>query len=414
MRQPAPEPQAAIIGARLGPIGRRLPTICAPLLYRLGGRWVTLHASRRIVVKCGTRLLAGDAGVNHAFVANMARQIALIRSRGTQVALVTSGAVAVGRSIVSLPGDTLVTRQVLAAIGQAPLMAHYSSCFADEGMTVAQALVSRADLHNRTGYLNARNALSGLLDAGVVPIANENDVVATEELRFGDNDRLSVLIAKLVGADRLYVLSRTAGLYTADPETETSATLIPDAGDLPRDELERIAGGASQGGLGGMRSKLQAALEAASDGIDVVIAGGDVTDVIVRLEAGEQLGTRFGGQGPRRSSRARWLNSSVAQRGSIVVDDGAHRALVSKGSSLLPAGITRVQGAFKRGDLVSLTDSNGSVFARGLVNYGSTDLARIRGQPSTAIGAILGSSSGDEAVHRNNLVVIDRDAERAK
>ena len=375
---------------------------------------MTLHASRRIVVKCGTRLLAGDAGVNHAFVANMARQIALIRSRGTQVALVTSGAVAVGRSIVSLPGDTLVTRQVLAAIGQAPLMAHYSSCFADEGMTVAQALVSRADLHNRTGYLNARNALSGLLDAGVVPIANENDVVATEELRFGDNDRLSVLIAKLVGADRLYVLSRTAGLYTADPETETSATLIPDAGDLPRDELERIAGGASQGGLGGMRSKLQAALEAASDGIDVVIAGGDVTDVIVRLEAGEQLGTRFGGQGPRRSSRARWLSSSVAQRGSIVVDDGARRALVSKGSSLLPAGITRVQGAFKRGDLVSLTDSNGSVFARGLVNYGSTDLARIRGQPSTAIGAILGSSSGDEAVHRNNLVVIDRDAERAK
>ncbi|MDE2769276.1 MAG: glutamate 5-kinase [Chloroflexota bacterium] len=372
---------------------------------------MTLHASRRIVVKCGTRLLAGESGVNQAFVANMARQIARIRLQGTQVALVTSGAVAVGRSIVALPGDALVTRQVLAAIGQAPLMAQYSACFAGQGMTVAQTLLSRADLHNRTGYLNARNALTGLFDAGVVPIANENDVVATEELRFGDNDRLSVLIAKLIGADRLYILSRTAGLYTADPECESTAELIPDASALPRAELERIAGGASQGGLGGMRSKLQAALEASADGVDVVIAGGDEADVIVRLEAGERLGTRFPSQGPRRSSRARWLSSSVAQRGSIVVDDGARRALVSNGSSLLPAGITRVEGAFERGDLVSLMDARGNVFARGLVNYPSGDLARIRGQPSTAIGAILGASSGDEAVHRNNLVLIDRDAE---
>lgn len=377
------------------------------------GPWVTLQTSRRIVVKCGTRLLAGDAGVNHAFVANMARQIARVRRQGTQVAVVTSGAVAVGRSIVALPGDTLVTRQVLAAIGQAPLMAQYSACFADQGMTVAQALLSRADLHNRTGYLNARNALTGLFNAGVVPIANENDVVATEELRFGDNDRLSVLIAKLVSADRLYILSRTAGLYTANPECEPSARLIPDAGVMPRAELERIAGGASQGGLGGMRSKLQAALEAAADGMDVVIAGGDEPDVIVRLEAGERLGTRFGGRGPRRSSRARWLSSSLAQRGSIVVDDGARRALVSSGGSLLPAGIMRVEGAFERGDVVSLIDSRGNIFARGLVNYASVELARIRGQPSSAIGAILGTSSGDEAVHRNNMVVFDRDAERS-
>ena len=375
---------------------------------------MTSHGSRRIVVKCGTRLLAGETGVNHDFVANLARQIGQVRAHGTQVAFVTSGAVAVGRSIVALPGDALVTRQVLAAIGQAPLMAHYSACFGELGMTVAQALLSRADLHNRTGYLNARNALTGLFEAGVVPIANENDVVATEELRFGDNDRLSVLIAKLIGADRLYILSRTAGLYTADPEIDSSAELIPDAAALSRPELERMAGGASQGGLGGMRSKLQAALEACADGVDVVIAGGDEPNVVVRLEAGERLGTRFASQGPRRSSRARWLSSSVAQRGSIVVDDGARRALVSNGSSLLPAGITRVEGAFERGDLVSLVDSSGSVFARGLVNYPSTDLDRIRGQPSTAISAILGASSGDEAVHRNNLVLIDRDTERGK
>ena len=375
---------------------------------------MTSHGSRRIVVKCGTRLLASETGVNHGFVANLARQIGQVRAHGTQVAFVTSGAVAVGRSLVALPGDALVTRQVLAAIGQAPLMAHYSACFGELGMTVAQALLSRADLHNRTGYLNARNALTGLFEAGVVPIANENDVVATEELRFGDNDRLSVLIAKLIGAERLYILSRTAGLYTADPEIDSSAELIPDAAALSRPELERMAGGASQGGLGGMRSKLQAALEACADGVDVVIAGGDEPNVVVRLEAGERLGTRFASQGPRRSSRARWLSSSVAQRGSIVVDDGARRALVSNGSSLLPAGITRVEGAFERGDLVSLVDSSGSVFARGLVNYPSTDLDRIRGQPSTAISAILGASSGDEAVHRNNLVLIDRDTERGK
>ena len=197
-------------------------------------------------------------------------------------------------------------------------------------MTVAQALLSRADLHNRTGYLNARNALTGLFDAGVVPIANENDVVATEELRFGDNDRLSVLIAKLVGADRLYILSRTAGLYTANPESEPSAELIPDASDMPRAELERIAGGASQGGLGGMRSKLQAALEASADGIDVVIAGGDEPDVVVRLESGERVGTRFASPGSppiqprsvaqlqrgaaRLHRRGRWRSSGSGQQ----------------------------------------------------------------------------------------------------
>ena len=237
---------------------------------------------------------------------------------GTQVALVTSGAVAAGRTIAPMSGDALVTRQVLAAVGQAPLMTQYAEKFGNKGIVVAQALLSRADLVHRSGYLNARNALNGLLDADILPVANENDVVATEELRFGDNDALSVLIAKLIGADRLCILSSVGGLYTGDPTTDPHAELIRDAGKVPRENLERMAGDASEGGSGGMRSKLQAAFEAVTDGIDVVIADGNESDVIVRLERGESLGTSLSALGPIRSSRkqtptcrgARWSESA--------------------------------------------------------------------------------------------------------
>ncbi len=366
--------------------------------------------SRRIVVKCGTGLLADAAGVNDGFIANIARQVGRIRAQGVDVALVTSGAVAAGRSIVPLRGQELVTRQVLAAIGQAPLIARYAEHFARQGMTVAQALVSRADLDSRSGYLNARNALIGLLDNGVVPITNENDVVATEELRFGDNDTLSVLIAKLVGADRLCILSTIGGLFTSDPRRNADARLIAEAGGLPRADLARMAGGASDGGSGGMRSKVQAAADAAADGIDVVIADGTAPDVLVRIETGERLGTHFAGRGPLRSSRARWLSSGLTQRGAVMVDQGARRAVERQGRSLLPAGIVRVEGAFERGDLVGVLDPGREVFARGLVNYDAPDLARICGLGSGAIKTALGYSNGDEAIHRNNLVVMGRGA----
>ena len=362
---------------------------------------------RRIVVKCGTRLLTGDRGLNETFIRSIARQIAAVRRDGTQGALVTSGAVAAGRSIVSLDGDGLVMRQVLAAIGHAPLMACYSERFGAEGITVAQALLSRADLASRSGYLNARNALNGLLDADVLAIANENDVVATEELRFGDNDALSVLIAKLIGADRLCLLSNTEGMFTADPGLDGSAELIPDLSEVPFEELERIAGDASDGGSGGMRSKVRAVLEAASDGSDAVIADGNAPDVLVRIERGEQVGTRSGSRGPVRSSRARWLSSSLAQRGEIIVDLGARRAIVDGGRSLLPAGRVAVEGEFERGDLVAVSDSGRVVFARGLVNYDATDLRRLVGLPSDAIAMVLGFSNGAEVVHRNNLVVME-------
>ena len=362
---------------------------------------------RRIVVKCGTQLLTGARGLNETFISSIARQIACVRRNGTQVALVTSGAVAAGRSIVPLDGDGLVTRQMLAAIGQAPLMACYAEHFGVEGITVAQALLSRADLASRSGYLNARNALIGLLDESVLAISNENDVVATEELRFGDNDALSVLIAKLIGADRLCLLSNTEGMFTADPRLDRSAELIPDLSDVPLDELDQIASDASDGGSGGMRSKVRAALEAAADGIDAVIADGNAPNVLVRIERGERLGTKAGARGHVRSSRARWLSSSLAQRGEIIVDIGAQKAIIGGGRSLLPAGILEVDGEFDRGDLVALSGSGRVVFARGLVNYDASDLRRVIGSRSAAIAMILGFSNGAEVVHRNNLVVME-------
>ena len=365
-------------------------------------------SSRRIVIKCGTRLVTTPTGLNDVFVSDIAQQIAEVREMGTQVALVTSGAVAAGRTIAPMSGDDLVTRQVLAAVGQAPLMTQYAEKFGNKGIVVAQALLSLADLAHRSGYLNARNALNGLLDADILPVENENVVVATEELRFGDNDALSVLIAKLIGADRLCILSSVGGLYTGDPTTDPHAELIRDAGKVPRENIERMAGDASEGGSGGMRSKLQAAFEAVTDGIDVVIADGNESDVIVRLERGESLGTSLSALGPIRSSRARWLSSSLGQRGEIVVDSGAQRAVVHDGRSLLPAGITKIQGVFERGDLVGLVNPHQEVFARGLVNYDSENLAKIVGRPSSEIFATLRFSYGDEVVHRNNLVVMDR------
>ena len=363
--------------------------------------------ARRIVVKCGTRLLTQRSGLNQEFVRNIAAQIAQLVRSGCQVAYVTSGAVGAGRAVLQVGDDSLVARQVLAAVGQAPLMATYAEAFASEGVTVAQTLLSRADLVSRHGYLNARNALNGLLAAGVLPIANENDVVATDELRFGDNDILSVLVAQLIGADQLILLTSMEGMYTGDPRLDPDVELIREASEIPLEVLTRAAGDAGAGGSGGMRSKLGAAREAAAVGIEVVIARGTLPDVLVRLVDGDRLGTHFAPTGPVRSSRERWLSSSIAQRGTVEVDEGARVAVVHQGRSLLPAGIRTVHGQFGRGDLVGVVGPDGSVFARGLANYDAHDLVRICGRPSHAIASVLGYDNGAEALHRNNLVIVE-------
>ena len=268
---------------------------------------------KRIVVKCGTQLLTVPQGLNEPFIEQIAAQISALMRSGAEVAYVTSGAVSAGRSKLGLSDDQLITRQVLAAVGQGPLMARYARAFAAHGITVAQTLLSRADLTSHDGFLNARNALTGLLEQGVLPIANENDVVATEELRFGDNDPLSALISQLIGADLLILLTSTDGLYTSDPHEHQGAQLISDGHAITDEVLAQAAGSVGSGGSGGIQSKVQAARHASADGIEVVIARGTEPDVIRRIMAAERIGTRFAPRGSARGSRERWLGSVASE-----------------------------------------------------------------------------------------------------
>lgn len=368
---------------------------------------------RRLVVKIGSSTLAEASGLlNAPAVARLVDQVAGLHAEGRDVVIVTSAAVAAGMSCL---GDLrhrrdIPAKQMLAAIGQPRLMQAYEHAFARHDIIVAQALLTRQDLAERLGYLNARLTLLGLLHHRVVPIINENDVVATHELRFGDNDNLSAVVASVVDADLLLLLTDIDGLYTADPRLDPSARLIPEVTQVDA-RLEALAGGtttrAGTHGTGGMVTKLQAARTALRSGVAVVIAHGGADRVIERVARGEALGTRFV---PERSSRARareaWLNTAIAARGVLIIDDGAARALRQEGKSLLPAGVRQTSGHFERGDSVEVRDPAGTRLAYGLVNYSSVDLARIIGHHSSTIEATLGYHYGDEVMHRNNLVLL--------
>jgi glutamate 5-kinase len=368
---------------------------------------------RRLVVKIGSSTLAEASGLlNLAAVAGLVDQIAALHSAGLDVALVSSAAVAAGKESLRhlRHRRDIPAKQMLAAIGQPRLMRAYDAAFARHGIVVAQALLTRHDLAERQGYLNARSTLLGLLHHRVVPIINENDVVATHELRFGDNDNLSAVVANLVDADLLLLLTDIDGLYTADPRVEPAATLISEVTHIDAG-IERLAGGGSGRsgghGTGGMVTKLQAARTALRSGVTVVIAHGGAERVIERVARGEALGTRFVPERPRRATaREAWLNTAIAAKGALTVDDGAARALRDEGKSLLPAGVREISGRFGRGDSVEVRDLAGARVAYGLVNYSSADLARIIGQHSRAIEATLGYSNGDEVMHRNNLVLL--------
>ena len=372
------------------------------------------HASyQRIVVKVGTSLLTGGTGrLDLEIMAGLVGQIAALHAQGRQMLLVSSGAVAAGRHALSVTqaDKDLPLRQVLAAVGQSHLMHSYEQLFASHDIAVAQALLSRRDMTDRLGYLNIRNTLEGLLEYKVVPIINENDVVAVEELAgeaFGDNDTLSALVANLVDSDLLVMLGEVEGLYTADPFMDSSACHIPVVEQLTEEKVERL-GGPSWGsrGRGGMKTKLEAARLATASGVDVVIAGGRLPDVIGRLAAGNSVGTYFPTSTTKLESRKRWMLSGVSTRGEIVVDSGAVRALRIHNGSLLPAGVTSVKGPFERGDIISVLDGKRAQMACGISNYGSDDLSAIKGEHSHRISEILGHHYGDEVVHRNNMVII--------
>ena len=367
-------------------------------------------ALQRIVIKVGTNLLT-DSGtrLNRARMADYVRQIAALRDQGKQVVLVTSGAVAAGASAgaTTPSGKGIPARQILAAIGQPLLMRGYAELCAPYGIAVAQALFTHTALE-RDGYLNARNTLLGLLEAGVLPICNENDVVAVAELQqIGDNDTLSALAANLVDADLLVLLTDIEGLYTADPRNNAAATHVPVVESITR-EVERMAGAAgSARSVGGMATKIKAARMATAAGTDVVICRGTIPDVILAVAAGEEVGTRFASKVSRtKRLREAWMASDLARGHRIVVDAGAANALLKNGRSLLPAGIIAVEGAFKRGDTVEIRAAGGDAFACGLVNYPSDELRKIMGRNSSEIATLLPESFGDEAVHRNNMVFL--------
>ena len=366
---------------------------------------------KRVVVKAGTAILTGGSDhLDSDAMSDLVRQVAGLHSDGGEVLLLTSGAMATGRHILGLSQTRrdIPFRQVLSAVGQSRLMQVYEEMFAPYGIHVAQALLTRSALSDRLGYLNVRNTLLALLDMRVVPIINETDVVAVEEIgeRFGDNDTLSALVANIVDADLLAILTDTEGLYTADPHIDPNATLIRRV-DTIDESIEALAGkNHPDYSQGGMPTKLEAARLATASGIPTVVCSGRERDVVLRLARGEEIGTLFTPSASRMESRKRWMLSGLSARGAIRVDPGAVRALTEKNSSLLPAGVREVRGSFQRGDAVYIADADGQQVACGIAGYGSKDVLRIKGLHSDQVLDVLGYYYGAEVVHRNNLVLI--------
>jgi glutamate 5-kinase len=367
-------------------------------------------AFHRIVVKLGTSTLtAGTPHLSMPHMVDIARQLAALRAKGIGVILVTSGAMAAGRERLGFPSlpKGLPAKQMLAAIGQPRLMALYEQVFGMYNLTLAQILLTRADLADRRRYLNSRNTLNALLDHGAIPVINENDTVATEEIRVGDNDNLSALVANLLDADLLLLLTDQVGLYTADPRSDPDAILVNEVSEPEIPEaLWKAAGGTESGlGTGGMLTKLQAADLARRSGTTVIIASGATTDVLLRAAEGATIGTRFLPVATSVESRKRYILAGGRAAGAVRIDAGAVQAL-ARGSSLLPVGVKSAEGAFERGDSIRVLDPTGKEIARGIANYGSNELARIIGKKSEEIESILGFNFGDEVIHRNDLVIL--------
>ena len=370
-------------------------------------------AYRKIVVKAGTNVLTSKTPrLDEGVMASLVAQLAELRGRGAEVVLVTSGAVAAGREAIGsrVSGKAVAVSQMLAAVGQIRLMHTYQELFSRHNVVIGQALLTRQDVENRVGYLNVRNTLAGLLAQEVVPIVNENDVVDTAEIsheRFGDNDTLSALVANLVDADLLLMLTDTGGLYTADPNRDPEAKLMPLVERVDADVLALAEEHRSTTTRGGMTSKLLAAQRATAAGVAVVVAPGGEPDVVLRVAGGEAIGTLFPPTTSTRASRQRWLLSGAAESGgALVIDAGAAKAVVTDARSLLPAGVREVKGAFERGDVVTVLDAGGAAVAYGIVNYCADELRAIQGARSPEIVGLLGHHYGDEAVHRNNMVVL--------
>jgi glutamate 5-kinase len=365
-----------------------------------------LAAARRLVVKIGSSLLVGkDGEIDRPWLDALCDDIAACRQRGQEVIVVTSGAVAVGRRNLGLPDGILrlEEKQAAAATGQIRLAHAYQETLARHGLSVAQVLLTIDDSENRRRYLNARNTLETLLGLGAVPVINENDTVATQEIRFGDNDRLAARVAQMIGADTLVLFSDIDGLYTGDPRRDPEARFIPEVAEMTP-EIEAMAGDpGSNYGSGGMVTKLQAARIALAAGCRMAIAPGKGLNPLRTMEAGGRC-TWFHPHSEPLTARKQWISGSVKPQGILTVDAGACRAL-TRGGSLLPAGVVAVEGDFQRGDAVLVTNGDGRPVARGLSAYSAEDAKRIIGRRSGDIESLLGYRGRDEIIHRDDLVI---------
>ncbi|MCB5162057.1 glutamate 5-kinase [Marinomonas algarum] len=365
--------------------------------------------AQRVVVKIGSALLTNDGqGLDVARIGLWVAQIAQLRAQGKEVVLVSSGSIAAGMKRLGFSSrPTQVNElQAAAAVGQMELVGVYESHFEKHNLCTAQILLTHDDLSNRRRYLNARSSLRTLLGFGVVPIVNENDTVVTDEIRFGDNDTLGALVANLVEADALIILTDQLGLFDKNPRDYQDAQLISHI-SASDDRLESMAsGGAGVLGSGGMLTKVRAARLAARSGADTLIASGRVEDVITRVASGELLGTWLQPEHCRVTARKQWLAGHLKSRGALVLDEGAVNALREEGTSLLSVGVKDAQGSFSRGDMVICVDTKGVLVARGLVNYSVAETLKLLGQPSSSIGDILGYQGESELIHRDDLVIL--------
>jgi glutamate 5-kinase len=368
-----------------------------------------LHKARRIVVKVGSSLVTNEGrGIDAQAIGNWSRQLAALAQGGREVVMVSSGAIAEGMKRLgwnSRPKE-LHELQAAAAVGQMGLVQMYETQLRSHGMASAQVLLTHADLADRERYLNARSTLLTLLQLKVIPVINENDTVVNDEIKFGDNDTLGALVANLVDADALVILTDQRGLYSADPRKDPSARFIDEAvaGDA---DLERMAGGAGSSiGRGGMITKILAAKRAAGSGASTVIAWGREPEVLLRLAQGEAIGTLLVASTPKQAARKQWMADHLQLRGAVVVDDGAVAKLRDEGKSLLPIGVVEVSGDFTRGDVIAVRSPGGAEIARGLANYSAAEARLIARKPSSQIEGLLGYANEPELIHRDNLVLV--------
>ncbi|MCB1668643.1 MAG: glutamate 5-kinase [Porticoccaceae bacterium] len=366
-------------------------------------------SARRWVIKIGSALLTdGGRGLDRRAIADWVEQMASMLNQGIEIVLVSSGAVAEGMSRLGWRRrpELIHELQAAAAVGQAGLVQAYETQFQKYQLHTAQVLLDHDDISNRERYLNARSTLQSLIGLGVVPVVNENDTVVTDEIRFGDNDTLAAMVANLIDADLLLILTDQDGLYSADPRENASAELLSEgkAGDVL---LQQMAGGSGGGlGRGGMLTKIKAAKLAARSGTSTVIAGGSNEGILLKLAAGENFGTLLIAEQQPMNARKQWLAGRLQVKGCLLLDDGAVEVLSKQGKSLLPVGVRHVQGVFSRGELVSCVDAKGNEIARGLVNYSSLESEKIAGQSSSQISEILGYCDDQELIHRDNLVLV--------